>query len=270
MRPLIALLVTIVLVMLVIWWWPGADEPVEESLALPPAPEVETAPLVRHPLPAPAPREETEPEQLEERSELTRALPDTLPEIDRSDEVLFSLVEYLIRNPQLAELLAPRDLIRRFVITVDGLGTRAVPLDHVPVTMPGGRFLAEEENERITIDPRNYERYRHHIALLDQLDTDDLIEAYVHFYPLFQQAWRDLGYPQGFFNDRLIEVIDEVLATPDLSGSIRLEQPSVWYVYRDPEIEALSAGQRLLIRMGPDNSEMVKRKLREIRAALVR
>ena len=37
---------------------------------------------------------------------------------------------------------------------------------------------------------------------------------YKQYYPLFQQAYVDLGYPEGYFNDRLVEVIDHLLATP--------------------------------------------------------
>ena len=66
---------------------------------------------------------------------------------------------------------------------------------------------------------------------------------YRHFYPLFQQAYVDLGYPDGYFNDRLVEVIDHLLATPDVAGPIKLTQPSVFYQYADPSIEERSAGR---------------------------
>ena len=76
-------------------------------------------------------------------------------------------------------------------------------------------------------------------------------------------------HPPRYFNDRVIQVIDHVLATPDLRDPIALTQPGVLYEYADPKIEALSAGQKLLIRMGSDNATFVKHKLRELRAALV-
>jgi hypothetical protein len=45
-------------------------------------------------------------------------------------------------------------------------------------------------------------------------------------------------------------------------------QPGVQYQYADPKIEALSAGQKALIRMGSANAAAVKEKLRALRAAL--
>jgi hypothetical protein len=38
------------------------------------------------------------------------------------------------------------------------------------------------------------------------------------------------------------------------------------YVYADPALEARPAGQKLLIRMGPENAQAVKAKLKELRA----
>ncbi len=45
-------------------------------------------------------------------------------------------------------------------------------------------------------------------------------------------------------------------------------QPSVQYKYADERLEKLSAGQKVLIRMGRDNATVVKAKLRELEAAL--
>jgi hypothetical protein len=86
--------------------------------------------------------------------------------------------------------------------------------------------------------------------------------------PLFQQAYEDLGNPNRLFNARLLEVIDHLLQTPDVREPVRLVRPSVYYKYADPKLESLSSGQKLLIRMGPENAGAIKAKLREIQAAL--
>src|SRR6185436_17861366 len=83
--------------------------------------------------------------------------------------------------------------------------------------------------------------------------------------PLFQQSYEDLGYPGQYFNDRLVEVIDHLLQTPDLRGPIVLKQGKVFYEYADPALEARSAGQKLLMRMGPQNEASIKAKLKELR-----
>ena len=40
------------------------------------------------------------------------------------------------------------------------------------------------------------------------------------------------------------------------------------FTYADPTLEARPAGQKLLLRMGPENAAVVKTKLRELRAII--
>ena len=86
---------------------------------------------------------------------------------------------------------------------------------------------------------------------------------------MFQQAYEELGYPSAYFNDRVIDVIDLLLETPEIKRPIRLSQPHVLYTYADPDLEALSAGQKALLRSGQNNVVRVKAQLRELRASLV-
>jgi hypothetical protein len=91
---------------------------------------------------------------------------------------------------------------------------------------------------------------------------------YVRLYPLFQQAYVELGYPNGYFNDRLIGVIDHLLAAPEPKAPVYLAQPRVVFEFADPQLESLSAGQKILVRMGADNEMRIKAKLRELRKLL--
>ena len=96
-------------------------------------------------------------------------------------------------------------------------------------------------------------------------DPDALVDLYRRYYPRLQAAYVDLGYPDGYFNDRVIEVIDHLLETPDSTAPASLVRPHVLYEFADPELEALSAGQKLLIRMGPENATRSKAALAQLR-----
>ena len=117
----------------------------------------------------------------------------------------------------------------------------------------------------LTLEEANYERYRALVKLATSTDTKQLVAMYKRMYPLFQQAYVDLGYPEGYFNNRLVEVIDHLLETPEVDGPVKLVQPGVFYEFADPSLESRSSGQKLLLRMGRDNAASVKLKLREIR-----
>jgi hypothetical protein len=100
------------------------------------------------------------------------------------------------------------------------------------------------------------------------LDARRLVMLYKRFYPLFQQEYRSIGYPNGYFNDRVVEAIDDLLATEMPDSVVTLTQPRVLFEYADPALEQRSVGQRILVRMGPEHAARLKSKLREIRTAL--
>jgi len=106
------------------------------------------------------------------------------------------------------------------------------------------------------------------VRLAEAIDSAKLAALYFHYYPLFQQAYRDLGYPKGHFNDRLVQVIDHLLETPELEGPVALVRPKVFYLYADPGLESRSAGQKILMRTGAENTRRVKAKLKEIRGEI--
>jgi hypothetical protein len=119
------------------------------------------------------------------------------------------------------------------------------------------------------LDAANYQRYDAYVALAEELSITQAVEAYVRYYPLFQQAYEELGYSDRYFNDRFVEVIDHLLQTPAADEPIALLRPKVYYTFADPDLEALSAGQKVLLRIGPQHASAIKIKLRELRGALV-
>ena len=66
----------------------------------------------------------------------------------------------------------------------------------------------------------------------------------------------------------LERAIVELLRTPVVTGDVRLQPSPVTYAYADPRLESLSPAQKQLLRMGPRNVSIIKRKLREIATAL--
>jgi hypothetical protein len=106
------------------------------------------------------------------------------------------------------------------------------------------------------------------VRFASAIDSGKLVSVYVRHYPLFQQAYVELGYPNGYFNDRLVEAIDHLLAAPELPPSAKLVQPKVFYKFDDADLESLSAGEKIMLRIGNDNAAAIKAKLREIRSEL--
>jgi hypothetical protein len=189
-----------------------------------------------------------------------------LPDLADSDAPLRDALAQLAGADAVKAYVVPEDVIRRMVVTIDNMPRQKIAVDKRPTPAIGGSFAADGDELHATLNQKNFERYKPLVAVISKLDMQQLGAVYIRFYPLFQQAYQNLGYPNGYFNDRLVEVIDAMLATPEPKGPIQLVRPNVMYVYADPALEARPAGQKLLIRMGPENAQAVKAKLKELRA----
>jgi hypothetical protein len=231
---------------------PIAQAPVEEGSVEAPPP-ASSDPQIRHPIPS-------IPQQVE---------PQPSPSLQESDESLRRSVTKLLSNVSLGDLVVSEDIARRVVATVDNLPRKKVAERILPIKRPAGQIVASDQGDGLTLSERNYARYTPYVALAQSVDVPRLVALYVRHYALFQQAYEELGYPNKYFNDRLIEAIDDLLFTPDAEQPVKLVQPKVLYEFADPALEDLSAGQKIMIRMGPQNAAVVTTKLREVRRELV-
>ena len=205
-----------------------------------------------------------------------------LPDLTASDALVLEALAGLIGQAAVEQFVVPQNIISRVVATVDALGGRRVPEPLMPVQPLASAFEANVDFDpqvplynplgdalpQYLVDPVSYARYVPYVDLLDSVNMAALAAIYQQQQPLFQQAYVELGYPDGVFNLRLLQVIDLMLAAPEVPEPVRLIKPEAYYLFADPELEALPAGGRLMIRMGKDNAGRVKAKLRELKAAL--
>ncbi|HET9835982.1 MAG TPA: DUF3014 domain-containing protein [Rhodanobacteraceae bacterium] len=193
-----------------------------------------------------------------------------LPELHNSDAAVMQALLAILGAQGLRDLLVQQAIIPNIVATVDALPRQTFGSTRImPLRTPGSTFAVEQNNGQSVIGAQNYKRYAPYMQVLESVDTKALVAWYVHDYPLFQQAYRELGYPKGYFNDRLIATIDNLLATPQPQQPIQVKKSGAFYVYVDSQLESLSAGQKMLLHTGPDNEAKIKAKLREMRAMLV-
>lgn len=187
-----------------------------------------------------------------------------LPDLRDSDTRVRGSLDELFGRA-LAQYLVPENIVRNIVVTIDNLPREKTNAQRWPLKPTTGELATRGTDEEYTLSEENFKRYAPLVALVKGADTAQLASTYKQLYPLFQQAYEDLGYPDGYFNDRLIEVIDHLLETPDIQAPIALTRPSVYYEFADPALEARSSGQKILLRMGSEQAAAVKAKLRELR-----
>jgi hypothetical protein len=237
-----------------LWRQDTSQQPALAPATQPPV-AAEAAPTIRHPI---------------EDAQGAAASTDTkpLPALMVSDTTMQNTLADLFGPASLGKVFYEDAIIHRFVTTVDNLPRKTIPSRNLPVKPIAGPLVTSAKDDNVSISADNASRYTPYVQMAESIDAKNLVSAYVHFYPLIQQDYRDLGYPKGYFNDRLIEAIDDLLAAPELTDPLQVVQPKVLYQYADPELEARSAGQKIMIRMGNENAAKVKVKLQEIRREL--
>ena len=245
-------------------WYSFVKESAEvhELPVEPAAPVIQVTEKVPEPEPEPSADDivvEIEPEPV--------ILPDPLLPLNESDPQFSQELSAVVGAEALAEYLVKSQAISRLVAMLDSLTSRQVPVQTNPIKPADGKFIADAEGERYVMSVQNFARYDGYIAMLQSTDTDALLALYQRFYPLFQQAWEEIG-GSGQFSQRLNVVIDHLLETPDVPGPVYLTKPEAFYLFDEPELEALTAGQKILIRMGSVNASIVKEKLREVQETL--
>lgn len=179
-------------------------------------------------------------------------------------------------QPALKFLVTP-GLAQHVVATIDNLPRSHAAPRLWPLSPVGGKMVLEEGVQGLQIAPANSARYDAVVDFVTGIAPAQAAAWYRQAYPLLQTAYEELGYPGKYFNDRLVEVIDHLLLTPEpavapavklvqVQGEIAPQQPWLRYEYADPQLQSLSAGQKVLLRLGAEHRQRLKAYLRELRA----
>ncbi|MDO8385429.1 MAG: DUF3014 domain-containing protein [Polaromonas sp.] len=259
------------------WFWWQQNQRATPDL---PGPNVAVAPA-----PSPAastPAQASVQYPIDEKGEAAPSSP--LPALAASDAYVSQALAELLGREQVQRFLHLEGFARRVVATTDNLAREHAPPVLWPVVPTPGRFTTlanrgEAGNTAASvtsISPDNSQRYTPFVLFVESVDAAAAVRLYKRLYPLFQQAYEDLGYPGRYFNDRLVAVIDLLLSTPvqpgsldvalvEVKGPVPSVRPWVRYEFTDQALRKLSAGQKMLLRTGPVNHRRLNAKLLELR-----
>ena len=197
------------------------------------------------------------------------------PAPSAGDPMLDSLMTLLGREA-LLRFVNTDAFVQRVVATVDNLARDQAPSRLWPVVPAPGRLELDTRDGQSVLAASNAARHEPFVRFAEGVDLNSAAAWYVRHYARFQSAYEDLGFPGRYFNDRMVAVVDHLLATPEPDGAVALRLPEVrgtvpparpWvmYEYADPQLQRLSAGQKLLLRMSPDQRARLKLRLAQWR-----
>ena len=253
---LVALALLVVGAVYVLWPRPAPpaqalEQPIAQGVQ--PAQQAPAAPVV----PASGPASSAEP---------------VAPLADTESAVQDALVTLLGRDMVLRRLQTDR-FAWRVAATIDNLAREHAAPRLWPVNPTEGRFSVDAQNH---IAAANAERYLPFVQMVEHTDPAAAAAMYRRLLPQLQAAYESLGYPGRSFHARLMEVIEHLLATPalaqpapltliDVKGSVPSERPWVRYEYADPQLESLSSGRKILLRLNPAQRHQMMVWLRRFR-----
>ncbi|MCY3590538.1 MAG: DUF3014 domain-containing protein [Acidobacteria bacterium] len=240
----------------VLWWWytsRGAG-PDAESAVEAPAAVVEEA--------APEPAAESQP-----AAESTVPAPEPEADLAGSDSLVREIVGGLSRHAEWLAWLAPEELAISFVRSVGAVAYDEPPQASLEPLRPEDGFSVVRRGQRFYPAETSHRRYDLAVEVLDSIDVSGAARAYERLEPLFERAHDELGYPAEF-GDTLELAVTKLLSTPMPESPPELRLRVISFEYVDPELEGLSPAQKLLLRLGPENGERVRSKLRELYGAL--
>lgn len=191
------------------------------------------------------------------------------PALDESDAPLQQSLEEMVGTGPLEKVLIPDQLVRRAVVFIDNLDRRPIRMRHWPLRhVPGPPEIATAPDGSSLWSLDNGARYAPYVEALEAISPSGFAGVYRRYYPLLQKAWEELGHAEGSFHQRLLQVLDHLLATPRVTYPLELKRDKVLYQFADPRLEALSWGQKAILRAGPEHRPRIDARLRELRTAV--
>lgn len=191
-----------------------------------------------------------------------------LPPLDETDALVRQLVERLSTHPMVAAWLTTDGLILNFVVVTSRIANGQTPVAELKAVGPIPRFRVRRVRDDMFIDPSSYRRYDRHAAAVSSLDARGTARLYATLKPRINDAYARLGHRDGDFDLLLERAIIELLEVPVIDGDVELVPHGTVYAFADDRLQAMTAAQKQLFRMGPQNVRIVQGKLREIAASL--
>jgi len=253
-RRVVLIVAAVVLVIAALggWYW-WSSQPAET-----PAAQTDAGPATEAPVTAPAPVD-----RLGEGEAID------LPPLNEMDPTARSLVGALSTRPELANLLASDDLVRKFVVSVDRISRGASPTGQVGSLRPAQQFSVERPNARSTVTGASFARYDNAVGMLLSMEPEALARVYGQLRPRFDEAYAELGVPDSTFDAAVERAIVHLLqVSPEHArGTVEPVKGTV-YAWSDPGVENLSSAQKNLLRLGPTHAAAVQAHLRRVAEAL--
>lgn len=191
-----------------------------------------------------------------------------LPPLDETDAIVRQLVEKLSSHPMVARWLTTDALVVNFVAVTSRIASGVTPAGELKTMGPVPRFTARTSGENTYVDRASYRRYDRYAEAVATLDARGTVGLYNTLKPRIRDAYARLVSGNDDFDPVLERAIIKLLEVPVVDANIALQPHGTVWAFEDPSLQGLTAAQKQLLRMGPQNVRAIQSKLREIASGL--
>lgn len=178
---------------------------------------------------------------------------------EEGDELLRSLAARGSKSPELSGWLAAPNILQRVAaasrLIADGKSPRPV-LTFIEIE---DDFAVEERGNRVFISPRAYARYDGLVRAFTSMDPGYAARSYVDLRRHFDAAFAQVARPGERFDDVLAAAIQRLISVKVPEGQVELVPVGAIYTFKDPELEGLTAAEKHVLRMGPENAAALQK-----------
>lgn len=191
-----------------------------------------------------------------------------LPPLGASDTLLGDLVSAISRHPAIVRWLATPGLIRAAVLAVVQIGDGRTPAVPLTALQPDSRVQIAGTTDGAPLDAASYRRWESAVRGLTSIEPAAAAQIYVNIKPLLDEAYQELGYPGGNFDEALTRAIRVLADTTVAPEPPRLLRRPNYFEYEDATLRSMVPVQKQFRLIGPDNRRQVMAWLRQFAAAL--
>lgn len=189
-------------------------------------------------------------------------------QLSGTDARVRDVLKDLSSDAEFARWLSSEDLARRFAASVNLVAEGQSPRMPLSFMAPAGTFRVTKRHGHTVAAPESHTRYDTVTRVLVSLDVKKAGQVYQELKPLLDAAHAELAPPGRSLDTTLSQAIGRLTRVAVPKTPPELTPKGALFVYADPNLEALSAAEKHLLRMGPENMRKVQAKLTELASAL--
>ena len=175
-----------------------------------------------------------------------------LPTLLDSDSFIRDLVGALSDHPTLARLLATPSLVRAMTKGVIQIADGRTPVEWLAVLRPATRMQILGD-ERGPASPVSHARWNQVVEGVVSVSPADAAQLYVNVKPLIDEAYVEMGQPDGDFDQTILRAVRLLRDTPTPPVSPELIRRPGYFDYADPPLRTLKPVQKQVLLLGPEN-----------------